>query len=220
MSKNQPAHVRTPDELKEHLRLQMGHLRRSCEAYDKGELSEAQRLAASCYLLVYDPVTSRPTKSLLLQLGLKSKMLFFDESNMSLLQGLKFQPQMTIGQPLVSMQFGGGSDGRYIPLLGTTKSAHQVKFQGWWEGLAYIGWKGGHNLSRKNLVISLRNQDGGGHVDDHIRDPAYKQMSENADERVTVSSGSAAGVPIKFAHWASMRQIAWELDESIKLVGF
>src|SRR4051794_4209537 len=93
------AYIRTQDELKEHLHRQIGHLRRSCEAYDKSELSEAERLAVQCYLLLQG---SRQNKPLLEQLGLRSVMKFFDEANHELIEMYKDPAYAFVaGQPLI-----------------------------------------------------------------------------------------------------------------------
>jgi hypothetical protein len=222
---------KTKEELEEALGRQIGHLRRSCASYDAGELSEGERLAATCYILLHDGVGRQ--KSLLGQLGLKSKMRFVDSDQIAALKrnGLPTDPLSSIGLPLVSIHLMENS-ALYVPFLGSTPfQSEAVTFSHWWEGEIYKN-ASGVTLTRKNLVFFLRSQDGGAHVDDHLRDEAYKWLATAPDERVKfLGNGRLAmsmagqdqslgsGVVVKNAHWASMRQIAWEVDQSLKSAG-
>lgn len=219
------SYQRSPQELDEILQRQIGHLRRSSMLYDDGEVSEAERLAATCHILLHDPENPKSrSKSLLGQLGLKSTMMFVDESMTLPLTANTILS--AIDQPLIMVE-AGTSGAKYTPWLGRGFGQRTVDFDTWWNGCAFRH-RSGDTLSRKELVSSLRDQDGGSHVDGRLTDTAYRRMSDNADELASFENGSvtiatAARKPssakIGLAHWATMRQIAWELDQSLKHIG-
>jgi hypothetical protein len=70
-------------------------------------------------------------------------------------------------------------------------------------------------LTRKELVLTLRDQEGGGHFDEELRNPAYIAISTpdfgwkwiTPDGEKPINPG---------AHLATMRQIAWEAEKSIE----
>jgi hypothetical protein len=73
----------------------------------------------------------------------------------------------------------------------------------------------GRKLSRKNLVFHLRSQDGGGHYDTELRHEPYIGLAVR--RRIGIyRDNNGAAEPIGDPHLASMRQIAWELEQSLK----
>jgi hypothetical protein len=68
----------TPDELQEHLRDQLGFLRRSCQGFDGGEVSEAKCIAAALRLLLHQTAGPSGSHALLEQLGVLRTMRFLD----------------------------------------------------------------------------------------------------------------------------------------------
>lgn len=110
----------------------------------------------------------------------------------------------------------------------------QVPFKTWWEQTVYVD-KLGDELTRKWLTLSLRSQDGGSHVDQDLKNQAYLNASNELHDHplrgqtlgsiiilgddVFSATASLDVFTTKNAHWASMRQMAWELDTALRAVG-
>jgi hypothetical protein len=181
----------------------------SCENYDKGGNDwEAPRLAATVFNLVHD---HGRIKSSLTRLGLKAGLRFVSSNRVS-----PNEPGvLTMVPPL--LVFGGKG---LEPILGRGPPdwVRMVQFHTWWEELIYED--AGLSLTRKRMVFSLRNQDGGGHVGE-LTDPAYIKFKGPGN------FWGGAGTGFDNVRWesivngiaASMRQVAWEVDETLKQLG-
>ena len=205
-----PPYVRSPDEVKNALREQIMMMRASAEGYDNGNRWEAKRLAVSAYTLLHDG-TGR-TKSILTQLGARAGMRFV--STAMDINGL------IPANALVAMQSKAGQPFEYAPYLDISNElewTHRLQFQNWWDETIFQTVRG-QTLSRKNLVFALRSQDNGGHFDAELPDNAYYPFATVNDERVTATFAGNSG-PIPDAHLATMRQIAWEILETLKEAG-
>jgi hypothetical protein len=215
------AHRKTRSELEAELAEQLEALRDSASAYDSGKFWEAKRLAAVAYILLYDGGQT----ALLDQLGLKSAMLF---------TSTVAPPDSRPILPLAIIQ-GSIQDGKvsYVPFLDEwSTSRRELKWSKWMSETVYeLG--SGKKLSRKNLIYLLRNKMGGGHVDGAIENEALNWLKSGAHEiRADGPWRDANGNPvdnvpfpdqysgrIPNGHWATMRQIAWELDYSFRRHG-
>jgi hypothetical protein len=238
-------HKRTRDELEAALREQIGFLRSSADSYDRGSFTEAKRLSGTCYTLLYDG--NQRTRSLLGQLGLKDEMQFIGSAFRIGSGADSWLPLCVVtAQPARKRVI-------FQPHLGRSKPRRKMKFAEWWEEVVYDPLPD-LSLSRRNLILAMRNQDGGGHVDGTLSDAAYHRLVEqgaarfsytihekhaialHADKKLVVyvyEDGKGppprssppqqidhSYYPILNGHLASVRQIAWELDESLKLAGF
>jgi hypothetical protein len=88
---------KTRDEIEDELKRQIRNMSRSMDAFDRGALEEAERLASSVYILLHDG--SGRQKSLLEQLGLKSGLQMVDSS----LPPDSDPHVATLGPPLLSI---------------------------------------------------------------------------------------------------------------------
>jgi hypothetical protein len=94
-----------------------------------------------------------------------------------------------------------------------------VQFPTWWEKEFIFRDGDRYQLTRRALVFSLRNQDGGSHVDARLTDEAYVRFSkENISTPVAVFS-DLQHKAILGDEQASMRQVAWELLKSLDTLG-
>lgn len=202
--------IRNPEEVKSALFIQCLALRASCEAYDKGEWWEALRLATSVYIIVHDG--GRNSQSLLKQLGLRGRMRFISTA-------FQYSPGNVLREThLVATRIYGDGRAEYRPKLGDGPTEERaIQFSDWWDK-ELIFRDGSHRLTRKRLVFVLRSQEGGAHFDPEIRDPNYLQFAKEQLTTPRVIFGDTSR-PILGAEIASMRQIAWELLESIKRGG-
>jgi len=231
------AYKKSPEELHDNLIEQVQFLRTSCKLYDEGIRSEAKRLASAVYVLLHD---AGQQKSLLKMLDYRGKMRF--------LSAAERHEELEIYVPLLiySIPDKGGHFEPNFPIIEQSKdNLPRLQFHSWWDEPVYLNGAD-QNLSRKNLVYALRNQDGGGHVDAALRDAAYRWLILKGAKGAAIPmkggmtlmwnpmtnpralengilNGSMLemiGGPVKDGHLAIMRVIAWELDETLKSEGF
>jgi hypothetical protein len=218
MSNSQPprfVYEKTAEELYEALNRQILNLRRSISAYDEGATEEAERMAASIFIMLHEGSKNR---ALLLSLGLRKTMVFPDSSFIL----LPSHPGGEVMQapPLCVIQMVENSV-QYAPLciMDTPEEPLPVKwvsFERWWEQGIYTTARD-RELSRKNVVFAMRNHDGGAHVGDKSYHEAYHWLATDFDPRVRVTNGEGMKLPLKNAHWPTMRQVAWEVDRALTM---
>lgn len=221
-------HKKTREELEEALHRQIKRLRRAAAIYDEDNYEEAETLAnVACTLLN----ESRGSQSLLGQLGIKSQLRFHDSTASAFKKPEVPGEKWNLGLPLCKLRVYGDRAEYRAPLDQREGSAApgDLLFQEWWEQKVYMPFPE-MQLSRRELAWTLRSQDGGTHVDDHIKNEAYLWLSTVADARACFLPGQGAvmaigagpppeGRPIENGHWATMRQIAWELDKALTEYG-
>ena len=86
----------------------------------------------------------------------------------------------------------------------------QLSFSEWWEK-DIIAKNGQAHLTRKQLVLALRNQEGGGHYDDELRNPNFVG-SRLAIFHMSSDTPTTAQLGLELA---AMRQVGWELAKSL-----
>lgn len=216
------------EELNEHFREQVAALASSCANYDAGQRWEAKRIASAVYILCHDPPFGHKSKSksLLSQMNLKTKLDFISTANHD-------AAQVVPGLPLAAIASTDTDGTIYVP---STKAnpVRPMRFRLWYEETVFYAGK--RELSRKNLILSMRSQDGGAHIDDIIKDAEYQQLRLDNDTRVRRKKWSPGGEhlvlfdlgagfpperdmndfePVPFAHFATMRQIGYEVLQSV-----
>ncbi len=154
----------TKADLKEHLADQIHFLESSAESYDNGFDGEAKRLANSIRLLLHDTGKS---KSLIGQVGLKDTE-FYDTA----FEYNPNDPLYDAGLVVKSCDLETG-EWKFSPLLDTAPQTRKTKFEIWWNTPVFIDTLG-NKLSRKDLILSIADQDSGAHVDPSI-DGTYVQ---------------------------------------------
>lgn len=200
---------------------QLGYLQVSCESYDAGFREEAARLAVIIRVLVHD-ATPRGlkkqkkrgrkqlcSKSVLRQMNLKDSMKFLDTSesydsarHVCSFHGLAYQA-------LRSARF---LPKRELPPNPVEKPSW-VSFKDWWEKTVIVDSLGS-KFSRKRLILSLANQDGGAHVDPDL-EPEYEKLTRK-DSMGWRSLRSTVDRPVTEIETATCRQIAHEMLESLR----
>ena len=198
---------RSEEELRSILAVQIEALRDSCASYDNGKTWEALRLATTTFVLVHD--TGSRAKSVLGQLGAKNSMLF--------LASAEALGPNEVGMPPLVSSIAKPGEASYVPKLGRFPANHSlVSFKDWWQ--RQLIFKNGPNtITRKRLTFGLRNMDGGAHYDEEIRKPDYAAVADNKMSSIRHRDGVYRTVP-GLQH-AMMRQVAWELLESLKTHG-
>lgn len=186
---------------------QIAALRTSANAYDQGSKWEAKRLAACVYILVHDKGRA---VSMFTQMGMKEHLEFVSTAD-ALIPG-NLAPEFPLAV-LVPTQ----SSAEYVPLctMYSSLECRAFSFALWWEQ-PILRAQNNEILTRRTLVLSLRDQDGGAHFDSSL-DPIYRGFAtEHKGGFFIVHADDGRREELPFGpHFASMRQIAWEIEATL-----
>lgn len=189
------------DDLNRHLVEQGDFLKTSADSFDAGHEAEAKRLASILRLLLHD--TGR-SQALLGQLGVLYSMPFVDSIGAA--------PEKAVAWIPVQMSLGPRGM-VYHAKLGTP-TLRSIPFAEWWAATIYISAVPKLELTRKDLVLSMADMDGGAHVDPELKG-AYAFLSRQdvwETYRDGVKIDSVTPGPVKVL----VRQIAHEVDRSLR----
>ena len=212
---------RTRENLVARLHEQLRFIAKSGRDFDRGDISEAKRLATHVRTLVHDTGHSR---SVLGQLRLLRTMRYFSQTIM---------PPYIVERSLMPICSLAPmwSDGTYRPICHDAKrpvtSSPVLLFDDWWnEAIANAPTLRGP-VSRRAVIMALSNKEGGAHVDPRLKSE-YEEMSDgerfgwrivkatSPDEVMRLPQD--AGIPIVGNIAAAVaRQTAHELAASIRL---
>jgi hypothetical protein len=190
-------------DIKAHLLEQIKFLKNSIILFDKGDYEECKRIAVSIRVLVHD---SKNSISLLKQL--KKKDISFYDNASSYLPGNLFPTARLVA--LASTKEG---EATYIPNKDFRgNSTIKVPFDSWWNDIV-IDDSHGNLLKRKDLILSISNQDGGAHVDPELNIP-YGSIAKLKTQEKGIIIGNGRGFRMSLIQ-ASVRQIADELIRTL-----
>lgn len=190
--------VRSAEELAELLDEQISFLKASCAAFDTGFEGEIKRLAVSVRVLVHD---TRNSTSLLTLINRKD-VPFFDSAD------AYDDASIASHSSLVQIHLGAkGAKPR--PHLDDVIESREVDFETWWDGIVLVDAQR-NEFSRRDIVLSLANREGGAHVD-HKIDEAYNNLRRNNAQGWMTVDGAGRETPAKDNVPATMRQIAHEI---------
>jgi hypothetical protein len=181
-------------ELEVHLRDHLDFLQSSADAFDGGKIGEAKRIAVSLRVLFHD--TSR-SSSLLGQLDLLSGKF--------LSTAAPYRPgNMTshIGLAMMTMTEAGAD---YFAPLDDVPWKRWLSFGDWWNEIIFVDRERAE-MSRKNLVLAVANQDGGAHVDPTLSE-TYARLSRHNSLGWVFEPGN---VPIENVTRSAIRQVGHE----------
>ena len=226
---------RTSADLDAILARQVGHLRRSLEAYERGVWEEAERLASVVFILVADG--QGRTKPLLSQMELRDEIPFLSCRSKTL---------NYYRLPICGVDLYDGEHVYYPLYILPVSFRHDEKrgtFSDWW-GETIYRYSEEVILDRGTFVRSLRSQDGGAHVDAELTEKAYALVRTMGNDSVHILDGKpvttarANGLPLSEetkrelerppfrhnpplpgAYWAAMAHIAWELETTLTEAG-
>jgi histone H3/H4 len=201
----------TASDYQRHLQDAVNALRLSSEAYDRGFVGEAKRLATTIRVLVHD--TDR-SKSLLQQMNLKNSIRYYASPNPHDAGNILTECY------LVAMKITSGPAGMslsYLPMLDTFPSVlpwSELAFDDWWKQV--IARDNQRKvISRRDLVLAVANKDGGAHIDPNL-DALYANLSRNNSLGWKIVTGGVQADPADGPQFACVRQIAHELEKSIQ----
>ncbi len=189
-------------DLEQHLTEQLGFLKASADAFDAGFEGEAKRLAVPLRVLLHD---SKNSKSLLGLLGRKDAFFFNTSPPPNRMNRVSHSG-------LIAMAIGG-SGTRYIAPLDDVPPPliRKTIFDKWWTEAVFVDINR-NSLSRRDLVLTSANQDGGAHVDPKL-DKVYAELKRNSLGWVAHESGTAR--PMEGPERAAIRQVAHEVLKTL-----
>jgi hypothetical protein len=193
----------TNEDLQNHLAEQLHFMEISAENFDNGDHSEAKRLAVSIRVLLHDTDSSH---SLLRQLGIKDGAKFFDTSSTRDIVGTY------AGLVLKAVGPNGGSYVAPLDDVPPSQVFEQVDFEAYWNKPIVVDTRN-QNFSRKNLILSVANQDGGAHIDPGLNKDYATLTRENTLGWVYNTADETG--PLTGEALASVRQIAHEVLKSL-----
>ena len=191
------------NELEIHLKEQLSFLEASAESFDAGAEEEAKRLALTIRILVHNTSSSH---SLLRQMGKNLK--FFDTSS-------DLDPHNILPHSgLIAALLAEPRQTRYVAMLDNLppNTVKMTDFDSWWNKPVFSD-KQGRKLTRKDLILTAANQDGGAHIDPSL-DKTYANLSRNGLGLIV--NHSAGEKTMDKPERAAIRQIAHEVLKTLK----
>lgn len=176
---------------------QLNFLRRSCDAFDAGYTDEAIRIAVSLRVLFHH--TAKST-SLITHLGAHPLKL------LSTVRQKSLDPGVVVYDGLTRFTAAGP-----IAKLGIGVQAEEVPFEQWWKQVVYVPREGVH-VTRRSLVLTAANKDGGAHVDASLT-PEYEALLS-----MWIRQASDVERPIEGIHLVGLRQIGYEVLHSPQIL--
>jgi hypothetical protein len=186
---------RTLAELQDQLEDQLYFLEASALAYDRGQEREAKRVATALRVLVHDTPKGKRGNSLsiLIQLNMKSQSFMAHAG----LTCVALDPHE--------------SSTKILPYLDlSADKSSWVSFDAWWDKIVVVDLKR-HEFSRRDLVLTLADTDGGTHVAPDIPEKYYLLTRGNS-----LGWTNGHNVPVLGIALASVRQIAHEVLKTLR----
>lgn len=205
-------------ELLTKLRSQVGFLERSSASFDAGNEDEGEQLAHRARLLLHDTDHSH---SLLGQLGVKTALGYTDtsihhERETKHLGGGLHVATVTAHAGLVGWRTTESGSWIYAPGLAPEgdRINPPVAFDQWWRK-PFLKDTSGGPITRRSVVRDVANKDGGSHVDPVIPE-AFRLLASGASLPFQVGSGDGSSSDIRGFVMATIRQIAFELLDTLR----
>ena len=194
--------VLSQNELEIHLKEQISFLEASANSFDAGAEEEAKRLAVTIRILVHNTPSSHSL------LGQMRRNLKFHDTSLDLDSN-----NILAHGGLISI-LTGPYQTRYVAMLDNLphNTVKMIDFDSWWNKPVFVD-KQGRKLTRKDLILTATNQDGGAHVDPYL-DETYANLSRKGLDLI-VGHGTEVKILDK-PERAAIRQIAHEVLKTLK----
>jgi hypothetical protein len=209
-SKGVPVLKRTRLGLQYSLIVQYSGLRLSAAMYDAGHQTEAIRIANALFVLLGPDM--RNHKSILAQLGAINDQFTIPSTADS--RG----PHGTalIAVEAVPYTKGDGTGGWVIDSIPFGHEAlnggRRLQVADWWSEGVLSGIGATATITRLEVTRIMRDQDGGAHLDDHIKDETYLAVyRKGAGFLYKPRADSEESLPVEGALGATVRQMAHEV---------
>jgi hypothetical protein len=214
---------RSPEEIQRACNAQAGFLAASCRAYDEGDPWEALRLATIVFTLVHD---AGKQHSVLSQLyGVKNEVIWMStartidpDKERGIFRSLRYTPLIEFQKYDQKKHPGRVPEwlpiSTWLKLRGQKPFLKELPFEDWWENdVIFLDEEEAAVLTRKKLVLALRNQEGGSHFDPEVTNPHYLPLRKKlAIYSFNHGHGIFFGLEL-----VTMRQIAEELIISLQI---
>jgi hypothetical protein len=189
------------------LQRHISFIKRSCSYYDQGDKEEALRIAVSLRVLFHD--TNKST-SLLKHLEKKEYV-----SLLSTFGVKNPDPSKWESVPVLSIHFLiDVSKHSLSPLLDKSYSNDFISIDAWWSEVVMIC---SGSYSRKNIILSAANQDGGAHVDSNP-DSKTTQLKDGVLRFDVNINGVKQTIPLVDSHFPLLRQFGYEVLNSPEIM--
>ena len=188
------------------LQRQLGFLRRSCDSYDSGFDDEAIRIAVIIRVLLHNTRVSTSLLSLLnaQNINLLSTCPEIDISHIMFSGGLSWSQLKVENDQCVHA--------KPVPMLDSHKNEDRLlSISDWWEQVVYVISEG--RLTRKQIVLTASNQDGGAHVDKKLT-REYEALQRGIGIMGYSIGGQAAEFAIENLQLSDLRQMGYEILNS------
>jgi hypothetical protein len=198
------------------LRSQLGFLERSCAAYDAGHTEEAVRIATVIRTLLHD---SRNSTSLLTHLGRRNIRLHSIVPPMPFQEGVAAGFEVFAGMGIMCL---GGGVTEFRPALSESSYHGFLPTDDWWRQIVWV-IPAMPRLSRRAIVLTAPDKDGGAHVDRELP-PEYVALQDPGGSRIRLvdESGPTKTLALGDVQAVCLREMAYEIltsDELVESVG-
>ena len=181
---------------------QLAFIETSCRSYDAGFCDEAVRIAVAIRVLIHE---SKNSHSLLHQLCLRDSV-----------QLLSTFPDTTPSEGVIAVSFGGLLSGSGVePALDRARHRSFLTVEQWWQQVVHIF---NDEYSRRDVVLSAANQDGGAHVDPRPSEKTKGLRSGVGTLTTTTIDGETTTRDLDNSHFYLVRQFGYEILQSPALV--
>jgi hypothetical protein len=193
----------TSEDLLRQLAEQIQFLRNFLASYDAGFEGESKRLAATIRLLVHDTKTCC---SLLTQLGVKDSMEYYETA-------WDFNPRnLLTHNGLTGIRMTNG-DAKFVALLDDRPfSGVWVTFTSWWNKIVFVD-NTKNKFLRKDIILTVADQDGGAHVDPAL-DSTYAALTRENSLGWMIGDGRTQR-PFPGPELPAVRQVAHEMLKAL-----
>lgn len=193
-----------PQDLVRQLKRQLGFLQNSVAAYDAGHVEEAVRIGVVIRVLCHD---TRKSVSLLENMGQKATL--------QLVTTAKAMPSHFLATVDFAELMAGMTFGNTLVYDPVPEGLPTIACPDWWDQPVFF--RDNAMYTRKDVVLSAANKDGGAHVD--APDASLQALQEGFWSRTeTNADGMKTTAPLVNNHFRMLRRFADELLKSQELL--
>ncbi|MDX1738187.1 MAG: hypothetical protein R3261_08110 [Alphaproteobacteria bacterium] len=193
-------------EFKKQLNSHLKFIARSCEDYDQGHKDEALRIAVSLRVLFHDTNKSTSLLNYLKKKDTINLISTFVPPDVTL-EGAENVEWHTVLPLMIT------SNGVQSP-LDSWAVRSTLPVEKWWNEKIWV--EGRTILTRRDIVLSAANQDGGAHVDGKPSGKT-KMVKKGPDVKIKIN-GIEVPNAMENHHYPLLRQIAFEILNSPEMV--
>jgi hypothetical protein len=191
---------------------QLDFIQASCDRYNQGAVREGVRIATALRVIFHQTMKST---SLLTHLNAASIDL------LSTCDVAKHRQSFFPGMTTIKIsRVGNRMTLEYAPKLQVDYERPEPFNKWWFQEIVYLSRPDRLQVTRKDLVTSAANKDGGAHVDKTL-DPMYERVLEGLGWKLTdrPNGEPPCDVPCRHGHLAALRQMGYEALNSPDLLG-